>query len=111
MALSYEDAKALYETLSQQAKADRDPDVQEFWTGLRQEAPKYAAIRAQWATMSPQEQAEADKGRSVIHDGFMARLDPLCRALGIDTATLLPDRKAKGDFACYITLFLGLENR
>lgn len=111
MALSYEDAKTLYETLSQRAAADRDPDIQEFWTDLRREAPQYAAIRAQWATMTLQEQAEADAGRSRVHDGFMCKLDPLCRALGIDTAALLPDRKAKGDFACYITLFLGLANR
>jgi hypothetical protein len=39
-------------------------------------------------------------------------LTAVCRNLGMDNLEeILPDRKTKGDFACYIALFLGLEQR
>lgn len=62
--------------------------------------------------MNQSARSEDDKSRSLKHDAFMSILGAVCRNLeieGIDE--LLSDRKMKGDFACYIALFLALEQR
>ena len=47
-----------------------------------------------------------------LHDAYMSSLVAVCRNLGIEGIDeIMPDRKAKGDFACYIALFLSLEQR
>ena len=48
--------------------------------------------------------------RTAKHDAYMAMVGAVCRNLGIvGIDEIMPDRKTKGDFACYITLFLALE--
>ena len=53
-----------------------------------------------------------DASRSVKHDAFMVMLGVVSRSFGIEGIDeIMPDRKTKGDFACYIALFLSLEQR
>lgn len=75
-------------------------------------AVDYASNRAAWSFMSRTEQIDDDKKRSIKHDAYMSSLGAICRNLGIEGIDeIMPDRKAKGDFACYIALFLSLEQR
>jgi len=75
-------------------------------------ADSYVATRAAWSFMDLNARIEDDRGRSIKHDAFIAALNAVCRNLGIEGIDeRMPDRKAKGDFACYIALFLSLEQR
>lgn len=110
--LQYEIAKELYEEIKGKAAKTSKEGFAEFYQGFLKDAIDYANTRASWSCMSGEARNEDDKGRSIKHDAFMSMLNAVCRNLeisGIDE--LMPDRKSKGDFACYITLFLALEQR
>lgn len=110
--LVYETASELYATILSKASTISDSAFQTFYTKFLQDAVDYAATRTSWHFMDAAERMEHDKSRTAKHDGYMARLTAVCRNLGIeDLDKILPDRKAKGDFACYIALFLALEQR
>lgn len=53
-----------------------------------------------------------DKPRRVKHDAFISILSAVSRNFEIEgVEEAMTDRKTKGDFACYIALFLALEQR
>ena len=109
--LQYEIAKKLYDEMKD--KAAKEPeDFYEFFEGFLKSATEYASTRTNWSFMDRETRMEQDRGRSIQHDGYMSLLTAICRNLkieGIDE--IMPDRKMKGDFACYVALFLGLEQR
>lgn len=109
--LAYEDARKLYEEIKE--KAARQPEAfKEFYQDFLKAASDYAKTRLNWSFMSLEECCVDDGGRTIKHDGFMAILNAACRNLGIEgTDDFMPERKSKGDFACYIALFLALEQR
>ena len=110
--LQYQVAKELYNEISEKAELILDDEFLEFYGEFLILACEYAKIRTDWAFLTPGERAEQDAGRSRKHDAYMAMLSAVCRNLkiqGLDN--FLPDRKTKGDFACYIALFLSLEQR
>lgn len=84
---------------------------------------RYAKIRAEWATLSTEEKVKQDEGRTLAHDRLIDCHNILYRhmvRLELDTkwySTLgytdmdKMTRKRLGDFACYVSLFLGLESR
>lgn len=110
--LEYEIAKKLYEEINEKAKNSTIEDFGAFYKRFLKSAMDYATNRTAWAFISYEEQMEDDKSRSRKHDAYMASLNAVCRNLGIDGVDeIMPDRKAKGDFACYIALFLSLEQR
>jgi len=110
--LEYEVAKKLYEKIMEKAKNSDIEDFSEFYERFLKSAVDYAANRTAWAFMSYEKQMEDDKSRSRKHDAYMASLNAVCRNLGIEGIDeIMPDRKAKGNFACYIALFLSLEQR
>jgi hypothetical protein len=62
--------------------------------------------------MTPEARIAEDKARRIKHDALISMLTAIGRNLGMDDLDeMLPDRKTKGDFACYVALFLGLEQR
>lgn len=110
--LNYEIAKELYEHILRKAMKEPDADFQEFYRDFLTLACEYAKIRTEWGFLTPKEQAEQDAARSRKHDAYMAMLSAVCRNLGIEgIEEIMPDRKTKGDFACYVSLFLSLEHR
>ena len=110
--LEFEIAKKLYEEIKEKSKNSTIEDFLEFYERFLKLAVDYAANRTKWAFMSYDEQTEDDKSRSRKHDAYMSSLSAVCRNLGIDGVDeIMPDRKTKGDFACYIALFLSLEQR
>ena len=110
--LCYEVAKELYEEIKEKAARSSDAEFKDFYQSFLRDAVRYAETRASWAFMEWSERCEDGKDRSIKHDGYMSRLSAICRNLGIEGIDeIMPERKTKGDFACYIALFLALEQR
>ena len=110
--LQYEIAKKLYEEIKEKARNSTIEDFDEFYERFLKSAVNYANNRTEWNFIELSERMERDRSRSIKHDSYMSSLGAVCRNLGIeDIDEIMPDRKAKGDFACYIALFLGLEQR
>ncbi|MBR2043544.1 MAG: hypothetical protein IJ946_04320 [Clostridia bacterium] len=110
--LQYEIAKRLYDEIKTKAKNDTRPGFDDFYNGFLKSAVSYAETRTEWNFMELSERMERDRSRSIKHDSYMSSLGAVCRNLGIEGIDgIMPDRKAKGDFACYIALFLALEQR
>lgn len=114
MFLSYEEALRAYTLIKEKAAEipEDDTDLKEFYMDFLKSATDYAMTRAQWTFMTLDEIKEIDPLRTRRHNGFIAALEGICRNFqieGIDAVML--DRKTKGDFACYIVMFLGIEQR
>ena len=109
--LPYETAKKLYEQIKEKMVGQTE-DFQEFYREFLELAADYAKTRLSWSFMDLEERRADDASRSIKHDAYMAKLGAVCRNLGIEGIDdLMPERKSKGDFACYIALFLSLEQR
>lgn len=110
--LQYETAKRIFEDLKEKTKQSPMSGFQDFYKMFLKSALDYAATRAAWATMDQAVRIEDDKPRRMKHDAFISMLNAISRNLGIEEIEeVMPDRKTKGDFACYIALFLALEQR
>lgn len=110
--LRYEAAKKLYEEIKEKAAKNSAEGFDEVYRIFFQKAVDYAGTRAAWSFMSREERTEDDGNRAALHNGYMSMLGSVCRNLGIEGIDeILPDRKTKGDFACYAALFLSLEQR
>ena len=110
--LKYEAAKKLYEEMEEKASGNSAEGFGEFYRDFLEEAADYAKTRTAWSFMEQSARMEADRGRSICHDAFISMLGAVCKNLGIEGIDeILPDRKTKGDFACYIALFLALKQR
>ena len=110
--LQYEIAKKLFDEINEKATKDTREEFLEFYEDFLKSAVNYAQTRTAWTFMEQSDRIENDQSRSIKHDAYMFSLNAICRNLeikGIDE--IMPDRKAKGDFACYIALFLSLEQR
>ena len=110
--LQYETAKQLYDELKERAKQSPKQGFQDFYKLFLKSAMDYAATRAAWVTMDQAARNEDDKPRRLKHDAFISMLNAVSRNLGLEEIKeIMPDRKTKGDFACYIALFLSIEQR
>ena len=110
--LQYEIAKKLFDEINKKAINDSRDGFKEFYEGFLKAAVSYTQTRTAWTFMEQAERMEKDRSRSIKHDSYMSDLGAVCRNLGIEGIDeIMPDRKAKGDFACYIALFLSLEQR
>ncbi len=93
-------------------RCEENLNAHEFYEEFLNSAMEYALLRANWSFMTAAERLNQDEHRTVCHDAFIARLQAVCRICGInDLEALMPDRKTKGDFACYVTAFLGISQR
>ena len=110
--LQYEIAKKLFDEINEKAINDPREGFDDFYNGFLKSAVSYAETRTEWNFMELSERMERDRSRSIKHDSYMSNLGAVCRNLGIEGIDeIMPDRKAKGDFACYVALFLALEQR
>jgi hypothetical protein len=110
--LQYEIARELYEELKEKAAHSSKNGLQDFYKMFLKSAAEYAATRTSWAVMDQASRNEDDRSRRMKHDAFISMLNAVSRNLGIENIDdIVSDRKAKGDFACYIALFLALEQR
>ena len=110
--LQYETARAVYEEMREKAAQSTTGGFQDFFRLFLKSAADYAATRSAWATMDQTARNEDDKPRRVKHDAFISILNAMARNLAMeDIGEIMPDRKTKGDFACYVALFMALEQR
>lgn len=109
--LEYEVARELYGELKDKS-SNASEDIKELYTDFLKTAVDYAKTRTDWSFMTFEERIDEDQGRTYKHNAVISMLTAICRNLGVDRLeSIAPDRKTKGDFACYVALFLGIEQR
>lgn len=109
--LQHETARSVYEEIKGKAVRSTRSEFHDFYKMFLKSATEYASIRTSWAIMNQSGRNEDDKFRRIKHDAFISILSALARNMDINIEEIMPDRKSKGDFACYIALFLALEQR
>jgi hypothetical protein len=110
MSLDHTTALQAYNKVSQTRLTD-------LRNALLKAAVRYAAIRAEWHFMSATERATADPGRTIAHNRFIDTCNILSREqakIGEDNKwreAIGMERKLIGDWACYVSCFIGIGNR
>lgn len=80
-------------------------------------AVNYAHHRAEWYLAGSEQRGDMDRARTAAHNAFIDACNILSRRMakaGESTdwrAALGTDRREIGDFACFVTLFVGLAAR
>ena len=105
------------------AEIDADTEALELYDELMKVATRYAAIRANWLLLSREEKSEQDSGRTSCHNSVITHFNMLARylkqqgkaaawrdKLGYEEDDLY-NRKAVGDFACYLAFVNGINAR
>ena len=105
------------------AEIGADVDALELYDELIKIATRYAAIRANWLLLSREEKSEQDSGRTSCHNSVITHFNMLARylkqqgkaaawrdKLGYEEDDLY-NRKAVGDFACYLAFVNGINAR
>lgn len=105
------------------AEIGADVDALELYDELIKIATRYAAIRANWLLLSREEKSEQDSGRTSCHNSVIIHFNMLARYLKKNgKAAVWRDelgyeaddpynRKAIGDFACYLAFVNGINAR
>ena len=96
------------------AELGADMEALELYNELMKVATRYAAIRANWLLLSREEKNEQDSGRTSCHNSVIIHFNMLARYLKQQGNTAAwrdklgyeeddpYNRKAIGDFACYL---------
>ena len=105
------------------AKIGADTEALELYDELMKGATRYAAIRANWLLLSREEKSEQDSGRTSCHNSVITHFNMLVRylkqqgkaaawrdELGYEEDNPY-NRKAIGDFACYLAFVNGINAR
>ena len=105
------------------AEIGADTEALELYDELMKVATRYAAIRANWLLLSREEKSEQDSGRTSCHNSVITHFNMLVRylkqqgkaaawrdELGYEEDDLY-NRKAVGDFACYLAFVNGINAR
>ena len=105
------------------AEIGADVDAMELYDELMKVATRYAAIRANWLLLSREKKSEQDSGRTSCHNSVIIHFNMLARYLKQQGKTAawrdklgyeeddLYNRKAIGDFACYLAFVNGINAR
>lgn len=107
-----------YQTAYQAYTAVQNSKLTDLRKSLYQAAVRYATTRAEWEFLSNEEKMEQDDGRTATHNKFIDCCNILSREqakIGEDNSwrrdISTTDRQMIGDWACYITCFIGIKNR
>ena len=102
------------------AEIGSDVETLELYDELMKVATRYAAIRANWLLLSRKEKNEQDSGRTSCHNSVITHFNMLARYLKQQGKTAAwrdelgyeeddpNNRKAIGDFACYLAFVNGI---
>ena len=105
------------------AELGADMEALELYNELMKVATRYAAIRANWLLLSREEKNEQDSGRTSCHNSVIIHFNMLARYLKQQGNTAAwrdklgyeeddpYNRKAIGDFACYLAFVNGVNAR
>lgn len=104
----------------QAKKAFQETEATQF-VDLRREliraAIRYTGQRGEWVLASPDVRADLDRRRTAAHDAFIDACNILSRQMAKSREStdwrgeIGTDRKEIGDWACFVTLFVGLAAR
>ena len=105
------------------AEIGADTEALELYDELMKVATRYATIRANWLLLSREEKNEQDSGRTSCHNSVIIHFNMLARylkqqgriaawrdELGYEEDDSY-NRKAIGDFACYLAFVNGINAR
>jgi hypothetical protein len=112
--MNLEIAQRIYQQIQE---SQQEPTLALLYRELLQAAVRYAGIRAVWTLTDREGRTAMDQERTHSHNRFIDACNILNRNMaksGLNTEwrkLLGKDRKAIGDFACYVHLFLGLGAR
>ena len=105
------------------AEIGADADALELYDELMKVATRYAAIRTNWLLFSREEKNEQDSGRTSCHNSVITHFNMLACYLKQQGKTAAwrdelgyeeddpNNRKASGDFACYLAFVNGINAR
>lgn len=120
-ALPFEQMQAIHKQIV--LEVGNDPDALELYDDFIKVATRYAAIRANWLLLSREEKLDQDSGRTSCHDSVITHLNMLARYLNQQGKTAAwrdelgyeedgsYNRKAIGDFACYLVFVNSINAR
>ena len=120
-ALPFEQMQAIHKQIV--LEVGNDPDALELYDDFIKVATRYAAIRANWLLLSHEEKLDQDSGRTSCHDSVITHLNMLARYLKQQGKTAAwrdelgyeedgsYNRKAIGDFACYLVFVNSINAR
>ena len=120
-ALSPDTMHSIHEALLEDVGSD--PDALELYHDLLAVSVKYAKIRAGWPLLTRSQKMDSDSDRTSCHDSVISHFNMLARyakqqgknAAWRDTLGYEEDapynRKAIGDFACYLAFVNALNAR
>lgn len=90
---------------------------EELRRDLFERAVNFAHCRSQWPLLGFEERRDLDPTRTAAHNAFVDACNILSRNMAYAEegngwrVTLGEDRGTIGDFACFVSLFLGLRGR
>lgn len=120
-ALSFGQMQAIHKQII--LEVGNDPDASELYDDLVKVATRYATIRANWLLLSREEKLDQDPNRTSCHDSVITHLNMLARYLKQQGKTAAwrdelgyeengsYNRKAIGDFACYLVFVNSINAR
>ena len=120
-AISFEKMQMIHAEML--AEIGADTEALELYDELMKIATRYAAIRANWPLLSREEKNEHDSGRTSCHNSVITHFNMLARYLKQQGKTAARhnelgyeeddpyNRKAIGDFACYLAFVNGANAR
>lgn len=121
LALTIEDAMSIHEEMNEEI--GNDTDAIELYEELLRKAIEYSLVRAKWTTMSTEEKADADQGRTFKHNSLIVKFNQLAKYLKMQgKAALWRDklgyeeddklnRKRIGDMGCYLVFIHAINAR
>lgn len=104
-----------YQTACQAFTVVENSKLAELRKSLYKAAVTYATIRAEWEFQGIDDRVDAT--RTIVHNRFIDSCNILSRGqakIGEDISwrgAIGADRKLIGDWACYLSCFIGLRNR
>ncbi len=120
-AISFEKMQMIHAEML--AEIGSDVETLELYDELMKVATRYATIRANWLLLSREEKSEQDSGRTSCHNSVITHFNMLVRylkqqgkaaawrdELGYEEDNPY-NRKAVGDFACYLAFVNGINVR
>ena len=120
-ALSFEQMQTIHKQII--LEVGKDSEALELYDDLIKVATRYATIRANWLLLSREEKLDQDSGRTSCHDSVITHLNMLARYLKQQGETAAwrdelgyeendsYNRKAIGDFACYLVFVNSINAR
>lgn len=115
--LPVEEAIEIYNSLAKSVSLCTNEYKEEILNELIEKAIKYSVVRAKWENWDRETKIKEDEGRTLKHNSVIDVFNILARLLkseDIDISwrdRLGDDRKRIGDFACFLTYMVGINNR